>query len=108
MHIGIYVSLILYHDLLQYGEMRVSTQLERTQDLSYGMKKDCKKIEDFYKDNNLMSFAEIVAQFDIPKKHFFKFIQFRSYVSSHEGTKLTKPIKSHLKTYYKNLLNLKV
>ncbi len=53
-------------------------------------------MEDFYKGRDLMSFAQIVAQFDIPKKHFFKFLQFRSYVSSYQGAKLTKPNKTPL------------
>lgn len=58
--------------------------------------KGLQKIEDFYREKDLMSFAEIVAQFDIPKKHFFKFLQFRSYVSSYQGAKLTKPNKTPL------------
>lgn len=58
--------------------------------------KGLQKIEDFYREKDLMSFTEIVSQFDIPKKHFFKFLQFRSYVSSYQGAKLTKPNKTPL------------
>ncbi len=69
--------------------------------------KGLQKMEDFYKGKDLMSFAQIVAQFDIPKKLFFKFLQFRSYVSSYQVAKLTKPKKHLLKTCYQNLPNLK-
>ncbi len=58
--------------------------------------KGLQKMEDFYKGKDLMSFAQIVAQFDIPKKLFFKFLQFRSYVSSYQVAKLTKPNKTPL------------
>ncbi len=43
-----------------------------------------------------MSFVEIVVEFDIPKKHFLKFLKFRSYISSYHGAKLSKPNKTPL------------
>lgn len=43
-----------------------------------------------------MPFSETVVQFDIPKKHFFKFLQLRSYVCSYQGATLTKPNKTPL------------
>ena len=33
------------------------------------------KLQDVYKDNTLMSFNELKAKFDIPQKHFSKYLQ---------------------------------
>ncbi len=58
--------------------------------------KRLQKNEYFYKENYLMSFVEMLVEFDIPKKHFLKFLKFRSYISSYHGAKLTKPNKTPL------------
>lgn len=55
-------------------------------ELKMWFNKGVQKKYDFYKENYIMFFAEI----DIPKQHFYKFLQFMSYVSSHQGAKPNK------------------
>lgn len=38
------------------------------------------KLQDVYKDYTLMSFNELKAKYDIPQKHFFKYLQLRSFI----------------------------
>ena len=35
---------------------------------------------DLYNDNTLMSFDELKAKYDVPQKHFFKYLQLRSFI----------------------------
>ncbi len=54
-----------------------------------------------------MSFVEIVVEFDIPKKHFLKFLKFRSYIFLFIMVQSLQNLTRHLlKTCYQN--NLKV
>lgn len=44
--------------------------------------KGIKSIKDLYKEDNLMSFQELSNTFDIPKSHFFRYLQIRSFILS--------------------------
>ena len=44
------------------------------------LSKGINKILDLYKDNILMSFDELKAKYDVPQKHFFKYLQLRSFI----------------------------
>ena len=44
--------------------------------------KGLKNISDLYTEEVLLSFEEISHPYSIPKKHFFKHLQLRSFISS--------------------------
>lgn len=45
------------------------------------MNKGIAKLQDMYKDYTLMSFDELKAKFDISQKHFFKYLQLKTFYS---------------------------
>lgn len=57
-----------------------------------------RRISDLYKDGNLMSFVILKDRFDIPSKHFFKFLQVRSFISSSQNKSLIEPPLSVLES----------
>lgn len=54
-------------------------------------KKGLRKISDLYKEGVLMTFEDISLRFNIPRKHFFKYLQLRSFISSSQNQSLTIP-----------------
>ena len=38
------------------------------------------KLQVLYKDNNLMLFDKLKANYDVPQKHIFKYLQLRSFI----------------------------
>ncbi len=54
-------------------------------------KKGLSKISDLYKEGVLMSFEEISQIHNIPKKHFFKYLQLRSFIYSMQDKSLVIP-----------------
>jgi len=40
-------------------------------------------LQDLYVDNNFASFEQLVNKFDIPRSHFFRYLQLRNFVTSH-------------------------
>lgn len=59
-------------------------------------KKGLQKIGDVYKQNVLMSFEELVKEFDIPRNHFFKYLQLRSFIRKQQNQSLSIPVPSTL------------
>lgn len=59
------------------------------------------KIQDVYEDHNLMSFSELMAKFDLPQKHFFKYLQLRSFNLAQSNNSVQQPSFSILETHYK-------
>lgn len=47
------------------------------------MNKGVSRLSDLYEDDILMSFDKLVAKFHIPQKHFFKYLQLRSFIFSY-------------------------
>lgn len=59
--------------------------------------KGLRKVQDMYnKDEIFMSFAVISKKYDIPKTHFFKYLQLRSFISSSQNHSLDIPNISSL------------
>lgn len=54
-------------------------------------KKGLGKIGDLFKEGVLMSFEEIVSKFGIPRKHFFKFLQLRSFIFVKQNQSILMP-----------------
>ncbi len=46
------------------------------------MNKGMIRIKDVYEDNILQSFESLVVKFHIPQKHFFKYLQLRSFITT--------------------------
>lgn len=46
------------------------------------MNKGLRKIGDLYSDGVLMSFEQLSNNYNLPKKHFFKYLQVRSFITS--------------------------
>uniref|UniRef100_A0A669E357 Reverse transcriptase domain-containing protein n=1 Tax=Oreochromis niloticus TaxID=8128 RepID=A0A669E357_ORENI len=47
------------------------------------LNKGVAKLQDLYEEYSLMSFSELRAKFNIPQKHFFKYLQLRSFILAH-------------------------
>lgn len=58
--------------------------------------KGIKSIADLYSSNKLMSFEEIVNSFNIPKNHFFKYLQIRNFIFVSQKNSLEMPILNSL------------
>ena len=58
--------------------------------------KGLRKIQDLYKKEVLMSFEELSIKYDIPRNHFFKYLQLRSYISAAQRHSLSKTKRSSL------------
>lgn len=56
-------------------------------------------LQDLYKDCNLMSFDELKAKFDVPQKHFFKYLQLRSFILAHLKNSVRQPPLSRLESF---------
>lgn len=39
-------------------------------------------MHDLYIDNNFVSFEQLVSKYDVPRSHFFSYLQVRSFVAS--------------------------
>lgn len=52
------------------------------------------KIGDLYSEGVLMSFEQLVNKYGLPKKHFFKYLQVRSFIT----TQLKSTVKPPLST----------
>lgn len=57
------------------------------------------KLLDIYEDYNLMTFNGIKAKFDVPQKHFFRYLPFRSFILVHLKNSVQQPPFSILETY---------
>ncbi len=62
------------------------------------------KVSDLYNEEHFMSFEEIRTRFGIPQKHFFKYLQLRSFILSRQGQSLTEPPLSTLENITLNCL----
>lgn len=61
--------------------------------------KGLRAVQDMYRtDNIFMSFSEISNKYDIPKTHFFKYLQIRNFILSSQNYSLDIPITSSLET----------
>lgn len=49
------------------------------------------KVEDLYNGEVMMTFEELRAKFDVPNKHFFKYLQVRSFITTAQNQKLSAP-----------------
>ena len=63
------------------------------------MNKGIVKLQDVNEDYTLMSFNELKAKFDIPQKHFFKYLQLRSFILAHVNNSVQQPPFSNLETH---------
>ena len=54
-------------------------------------RKGLQSFKDLYRDNILMSFDDLVNFYDIPRKHFFKYLQLKSFLMSAQGRNLSEP-----------------
>ena len=64
------------------------------------------KVADLYDDNSVfMSFEGLQSKYTIPSKHFFKYLQLRSFILSHQGSSLQLPPLSTLEKIILNYLN---
>ena len=54
---------------------------------------------DLYNDNTLMSFDELKARYDVPQKHFFKYLQLRSFILKSLKNSVQQPPMSTLETF---------
>ncbi len=52
------------------------------------MYKGAKQVKDLYKDAIMMSFQQLMREYDIPQKYFFKYLQIRSFIHSEMKTYL--------------------
>lgn len=57
------------------------------------------RLMDLYEDNILMSFDNLVSKFNIPRKHFFKYLQLRSFIFSKLKKSVQLPALSTLETF---------
>ncbi len=46
------------------------------------MDKGISKIADLYSEGTLMSFQQLIDKYNLPRKHFFKYLQIRSFIYS--------------------------
>ena len=53
--------------------------------------KGIKTVADLYSSKQLMSFEEMAHSFEIPGKHFFKYLQIRNFISTSQQNSLMKP-----------------
>ena len=53
--------------------------------------KGIKIVADLYSSKQLMSFEEMAHSFEIPGKHFFKYLQIRNFISTSQQNSLMKP-----------------
>ncbi len=61
-------------------------------------------MSDLYNEGKYMSFEEIRTRFGIPQKHFFKYLQLRSFILSRQGQRLVEPPLSTLDNITLNCL----
>lgn len=54
------------------------------------------KIEDLYMDSNLLTFDQICQVYNIPRKHFFKYLQLKHFIQSKHKEVVTEPPLSYL------------
>lgn len=59
-------------------------------------KNGLQKIGDVYKQNILMSFEELINKFNIPRNHFFKYLQLRNFIKKEQNQSLSIPALSTL------------
>lgn len=55
-----------------------------------------KNVCDLYQNDSLMSFEQLKNKFDIPSKHFFKFLQIRHFIATRQNNSLKMPPLSSL------------
>lgn len=60
------------------------------------VEKGLSKISDLFEEGTLMSFEQISTKYKIPRKHFFKYLQIRSFVLSMQNHSLNLPVLSSL------------
>lgn len=58
--------------------------------------KGIRAIHNLYSSNKLMSFEEIVNKFNIPKNHFFKYLQIRNFIFVAQNNTLDMPTINNL------------
>ncbi|MGL4484101.1 MAG: hypothetical protein ACRCUS_04055, partial [Anaerovoracaceae bacterium] len=64
-----------------------------------------KNIKDLYLEDRLMSFQELITKFDIPRNHFYRYLQIRSFVMSFQKYTIIPPLSSLEKEVTKNCYN---
>lgn len=60
--------------------------------------KGIKSIKDLYSSNKFQSFEELVSTFNIPRNHFFKYLQIRNFVFVAQNNSLDRPELNSLET----------
>lgn len=65
--------------------------------------KGLSKIKDLYNEGTLMSFQQLIDKHDLPRKHFFKYLQIRSFIYSQMKT-TSEPAMSTLEKFTVNHL----
>lgn len=63
-----------------------------------------KQIKDIYgKNGNILTFEELIRKYNIPRKHFFKYLQLRSFIRANQNKYMSCPSLTLLeKTLLKN------
>lgn len=64
-------------------------------------------LQDLYVDNNFASFEQLVNRFNIPRSHFFRYLQLRNFIASHSNCFPLYPQVSLLDSIFKMGKNLK-
>ena len=85
----------------QSGVMITLPQQRTTWVLMHGGTRGIIKLQDVF-DNYTLSFTELKAKFDILQKHFFKYLQFRSFFLAHLNKSVQQPPFSILETRVAN------
>jgi len=61
--------------------------------------KGLRKVQDMYRNDDVfMSFSELATKYNIPRTHFFKYLQIRNFISSSQNYSLDIPITSSLES----------
>lgn len=65
-------------------------------------KKGLEKIQALYTENVLMTLGELSHKYNLPKNHFFKFLQIRKFISSKQHSSVKPELTSLEKLTIKN------
>ena len=58
--------------------------------------KGIQKVKDLYMDRVLLTFDQLCEKYQIPSKHFFKYLQLKSYMSSRSRQIMHPPLLSKI------------
>ena len=73
------------------------------------MYKGIRQVKDLYEEGIMLSFQKLMRKYDIPQKHFFKYLQIRSFIHSKIKNYLEPPlsiIENHTLNHLKDKGNL--